>query len=245
MELGEGFALSELRIRFIRSEGVKYISHLDIMKVFERAVRRAEIKIAYSKGFNPHPHIVFGLPMGVGLSSFSEFADIFLDETMEPEIFIEKINRELPEGVKVLDAKVKTAKGNIMSQIEAASYEVSVRKSHNYDDILYQAKLKEFLAKDTIMFLKENKSGKRVIDIKPLILEVEVKSSEADDRVVFHMLLKAGQNGNVKPEQVIECFKECSDLQIEIISTVRTALFTQLGGKLDNPMDDRILLQLG
>lgn len=243
MQLGEVFVLSELRIKFVRSEDVKYISHLDIMKVFERAVRRADIKITYSKGFNPHPHIVFGLPMGVGLSSFSEFADIFLDESLSPEIFIEKINCNLPDGFRVTEAKLKTAKGNVMNQIEAAAYEVTISNGHGNQDVFMKDKLQEFLSKDLIMFLKENKSGKRYIDIKPLIMEIDVKSIGNDDIYVFQMMLKAGQNGNVKPEQVIEAFNECAGLQTRIISTVRTALYTQLCGKLESPMDDRILLQ--
>ena len=69
-----------LRVKFTRGEEVKYISHLDMLKVFERALRRANIPIAYNKGFNPRPQIVFGLPLSVGVTSESEYADLEIYE---------------------------------------------------------------------------------------------------------------------------------------------------------------------
>jgi radical SAM-linked protein len=237
--------VNEIRFKFTRSEEVKYISHLDIMKVFERAIRRANIKIAYSKGFNPHPQIIFGLPMGVGLSSISEFADIFIVDNLSPERFIEDINRFLPKGYKVIEAKIKTAKGNVMSQIEIASYNITLKNFDGFNEVCLKDKLMDFISKDTITVLKENKSGKKMVDIRPLILELNIINFFENNIFVMQMLLKAGQNGNIKPELVIGAFNENEGLNNTIVSTVRTGLFSVISGNLVSPMDDKILLQLG
>jgi len=94
--------------------------------MFERAVRRSNIPIAYSKGFNPHPHIVFGLPLSVGVTSDSEYADFELEKDMKPEEFAQRLNQNLPEGVKIVEAKKNNTNSNIMAQVAGALYEVLV-----------------------------------------------------------------------------------------------------------------------
>ena len=85
-----------LRVKFIRGEEIKFISHLDLMRVFERALRRSEIPVAYSKGFNPHPQMVFGLPLSVGVTSQCEYADFKIEDNIEPNEFIQRLNDNLP-----------------------------------------------------------------------------------------------------------------------------------------------------
>ena len=75
-----------LRFRFSRGQELKYIAHLDMLRVFERAIKRAKIPVAYTQGFNPRQKLVFGLPMSIGLTSESEYADIELVEDMQPEV---------------------------------------------------------------------------------------------------------------------------------------------------------------
>ena len=102
--------MSDIRIKFIRGEEVKFISHLDLMKVFERASRRANIPIAYSQGFNPHAHLIFGLPLSVGVTSQAEYADIELTEELDPENFMLGLNKQLPKGLIIVAAKARNTK---------------------------------------------------------------------------------------------------------------------------------------
>jgi len=111
--------MSELRFKFGRSGDSKYFSHLDMMRMFQRAYRRAEIPVAYSQGFNPHPEFVIGMPLSVGVESSCEFVDIKLEETVEPDDFVERMNKALPPDIRVLEAKEKTGKKNIMAEIRA------------------------------------------------------------------------------------------------------------------------------
>ena len=114
--------MGKIRFKFIRGEQVKYISHLDLMRTFERAIRRANIPVRYSQGFNPHPSIVFGLPLSVGVTSEAEYADVEIDGELAPPVFLQQLNSQLPEGLKVTDAKESGAKSNIMASVAFASY---------------------------------------------------------------------------------------------------------------------------
>ena len=113
-----------LRFRFSRGQELKYIAHLDMLRVFERAIKRAKIPVAYTQGFNPRQKLVFGLPMSIGLTSESEYADIELVEDMQPEEFVTQINKGLPDGLKAEEAVSMNTRDNIMNQITAARYEI-------------------------------------------------------------------------------------------------------------------------
>jgi len=121
------------------------------MKMFERAVRRSNIPIAYSKGFNPHPHIVFGLPLSVGVTSDSEYADFELEKDMKPEEFAQRLNQNLPEGVKIVEAKKNNTNSNIMAQVAGALYEVLVLADGKVEIEDLKSKLSKFLENKEIL----------------------------------------------------------------------------------------------
>lgn len=187
--------MNSIRVKFIRGEEVKYISHLDMMKLFERAARRANLPISYSQGFNPHPNMVFGLPLSVGVTSESEYADFELLYPMEPSEFSKLYNGNLPEGLKITDAMNKTTKSNIMATIAAADYEilVSSNKQHNMDYI--SNVVGNIMSKDGIFVSKESKKGKKDIDIRPMIYGIDIRFS--DD------LENDAGNGRIASEKVI------------------------------------------
>jgi len=165
-----------IRIEFMRGEEVKFISHLDIMRTFERAVRRAGIPVAYSQGFNPQPVIVFGLPLSVGVTSLAEYADIELTEFMEPLELKNTLNNELPSGLKIFNAGVRYNDKNIMASIYMASYDVFVYITDNMAINYIKREVKEFLSSDTLIAVKEGKKGKKEINIKPMIFEFTFKN---------------------------------------------------------------------
>ncbi|MCX7711612.1 MAG: TIGR03936 family radical SAM-associated protein [Clostridia bacterium] len=166
--------MSKIRFKFTRGEQVKYISHLDMMKVFERAARRGNLPIAYSQGFNPHPQMVFGLPLSVGVTSEAEYADFDLAADMKPQDFIESYNKVLPKGFIITDANYNQGKNNIMATISKASYSILVSsgKKDGIDTIC--KKVEEFLSQADIIVRKETKSGAKDVDIKPMIHGIQV-----------------------------------------------------------------------
>ncbi|ANW97957.1 hypothetical protein CSTERTH_02330 [Thermoclostridium stercorarium subsp. thermolacticum DSM 2910] len=223
----------KIRFRFDRGEELKYIGHLDVMRLFERAFKRAEIPVTHSQGFNPRPHIVFAQPMALGLSSEGEFADVELDEDYEPYDFIERLNSALPAGVRVTDAKkVKNGK-NIMAIVEAARYRIDfgLVPEKNIDGVI-----SEVLNRDRIIVLKKTKSGEKEFDIRPLIYEL-TGGRNGGDSYFFNVLLAAGQENNVRPELFITGVETCTNSDIEIMRMHRIMLYGRAGDRW-LPLDD-------
>jgi len=226
----------KIRFQFERGEELKYIGHLDVMRLFERAFKRAEIPVTHSRGFNPRPHIVFAQPMPLGLSSTGEFADAELDEDYEPGVFIERLNSALPAGIKVNDAKAVKSGKNIMAIVEAARYRIDFRtmRGLNINDIF-----SEVLNRKNIIVLKKTKSGEKEFDIRPLIFEL---TGETDKETgYFNVLLGAGQEDNVRPELFIAGVSACINTDIEIMRMHRIMLY----GRAENkwlPLTDKRFL---
>jgi len=176
--LREEYALSSLRVKFIRGEEVKYISHLDMMKVFERAIRRSKLPIAYSQGFNPHPAMVFGLPLSVGVTSESEYADFEFTCDIDPQEFSQKLNQNLPEGIRISLSNKKQTKVNIMASIVVADYEILVATAEKQEHGHIKSVLDSIMEKPEILIEKESKRGRKEVDIRPMIFELKTKFSK-------------------------------------------------------------------
>lgn len=172
--------MPDIRVKFDRGEEVRYISHLDLMKVFERALRRSRLPIAYSQGFNPHPQMVFGLPLSVGVTSSSEYADFELSEDVAPDEFAGRLNAQLTEGLRITAAAEKKTRSNIMKEIAGASYHVTVKAPGGTTVEALGIATEAFLSNQQIMTLKETKSGTREVDIRPMIMELRFGDSSAD-----------------------------------------------------------------
>lgn len=225
-----------IRFQFKRGEKLKFISHLEIMRVFERAFKRASIQVTHSQGFNPRPNIVFALPMPVGLSSDGEFADVELEKTYELSDFIEKINSHLPEGIKVVDAKEKTTKTKVMGIVNAARYRIDFEAPKNTE---INEIISNVLTKKKIIVLKKTKRGENEFDIRPLVYELSGDFAEGTG--FFNVLLGAGQNDNVRPELFIEGVQGCIDIPIEMLKMHRIMLYSSSGNLWLPLLDKRFL----
>ncbi|HHX17766.1 MAG TPA: DUF2344 domain-containing protein [Clostridium sp.] len=240
--------MSSIRTKFIRGEEVKFISHLDLMKVFERALRRSGIPILYSKGFNPHPQLVFGLPLSVGVTSESEYLDLELEEPINVHEFMDKLNNCLPKGIRLIDAKEKKTKENIMASVVAASYEILVTLAKFN---LNEAKdlMDRFMKLEEIVVKKQTKRKIKDVDIRPMIYSVDIKTidtkaficktnKQSENNIFcFSALLSAGSSANLKPVLLIEALNNIFDTDFDIIKIHRTGLFIGSRDKLLNPLD--------
>jgi radical SAM-linked protein len=93
--------MQRLRIRFCRGEEVKFISHLDIMRLWQRALNRAGVPLAYSEGFNPHPRMSLAAPLALGVTSEAELMDVVLAKWVSPHSFTSAVSRQVPDGFEI------------------------------------------------------------------------------------------------------------------------------------------------
>lgn len=240
--------ITKIRIRFLRDEEVKYISHLDLMKTFERAVRRSGLPAAYSQGFNPHIRMVFGLPLPVGVTSEAEYADFELsEEGIAPRDFMEGLNRELPVGLKIIDAAVMENGINIMAAVALASYQIVACCGDGCKTSRMGELVEAFLKAPEIVTGKRGKQGTREVNIRPMIKRLELYDDEYLRSCVpgdarreqifgFSALLCAGSKSNLKPELLVQALSEFSEIDMRILRVHRKALFIEAGGKIRDPL---------
>ncbi len=233
-----------IRVKFKRGEEVKFISHLDLMKVFERAIRRARLPIAYSQGFNPHPGMVFGLPLSVGVTSDAEYGDFEItDDSLPINDFIERLNAQLPAGLEVMAAKPRESKQNIMATIAASEYVVVVGTEFECDEKSLENSIKRYLSQKEIVVKKKTKSGIKDTDIRSMIYDLDFELQPLGDFniIKLSMLVSAGSKANLKPELLVDSFFEMLGESFEIDRIHRSKLFVKAGEELLDPMDGSVL----
>lgn len=189
-----------LRMAFSRREPAIWLAHLDMMRTFERSVRRAGIPVAYSGGYNPRPQLAFALPVGVGIAVEADWLDIRLDETAEADdtragLWSAALNDHLPPGLAVHRASLAEDDGpSLMSRVQAAEYRLQTPGLAEAAGRLSQT------AADVPWIADKNSKGRQVkIDIRPLVLRWQ---SEAADTLLVTAL--AGSRRNLRPDLLLQ-----------------------------------------
>lgn len=214
----------KVRVKFAKLGFMKFIGHLDIMRYFQKAIRRADIDISYSEGFNPHQKMSFAAPLGVGIESIGEYMDIEVDSAMHTDALLALLNEQMVPGMEVLSVKyLEDDAKNSMSIVAAADYEVTIRKEYNSDIDLN--KILSFYQLEEINCLKKSKKSEKVVDIKPMIYQLSLQ-----EETIF-MKLATGSVLNLKPDLVMEAFfayleKEMPEFALKI---KRLELYADIG----------------
>ncbi len=178
-------------LRYEKTDSAKYVSHLDFVRMFGRALRRAHLPIAFSEGFNPHPLLGFALPLSVGYTSECEILEITLTQALSPEEIMERLNGVLPSGVRITASFEGKSR---MKALENALYVVYPEKTPQG--------VAEFLSMESILIDKKTKSGIKETDIRCDIKSIKVYLNRIE------MVLSAGSRRNLKPEVVISAMNK-------------------------------------
>lgn len=193
--------MDKLRMKFAKTGRAVYISHLDLMRTLTRCFLRAECRLKYSEGFNPHPQISIALPLSVGCESVCEIMDFKMLEEMPPEEILKRLSVQMPEGIEVLEIyeserKVKELKwlkiSGVFEYDERPAEEMAMR-------------LNEFFAAESIVITKKTKRGVGESDIRPAIKEICFEASGAD--VVLCATISA-QEPTLNPELIADSLRQ-------------------------------------
>lgn len=196
----------KIRIKFRKYGVMKFIGHLDIMRYFQKAMRRADIDICYSGGFSPHMIMSFAAPLGVGITSDGEYVDIEVNSTRSSADSLKALNDTMVEGVEVsgyvlLPDNAKTA----MSIVAAADYELSFKDGYEVpaEKAAFENAIAAFFTNAReVLITKQTKKSERTMDLKPLVYDFSMR--EKDGKPAFYLNLSTGSTDNVKPELVVE-----------------------------------------
>ncbi|MFH1662787.1 MAG: TIGR03936 family radical SAM-associated protein [Chloroflexota bacterium] len=192
--------MHRLRIRFGRGAGVKFISHLDIIKLWRRALRRADIELAYSEGFNPHPKISVAAPLALGVTSKAELMDVYTAGFISPHSFTTCVSRQLPPGMEIIQVyNIATILPSLQAQVRYAEYIVEVEVGKGADYITEA--LTSLLAREGLPWQHQRDTGPRSYDLRVLIDDLWL-AGWRDDYGTIGMRLRCDSRGSGRPEQV-------------------------------------------
>lgn len=181
---------------FTKGERLRHIGHLDLMRAMQRALRRSELPVSYSKGFNPHILVTFASALSTGAWSKREIMDVTLDTEVTPESFAAAMNRALPVDLRVLSARpIDDRHPALMAMVAAAEYAITVMDA---DTAAKLAACREaFLAQAEIITPRKTKSGVKDCDIKPLMYGLSMKGD------VIHACLCLTESSSCKPDMLL------------------------------------------
>ncbi len=198
--------MSNYVLKYKRGEEVKYLSHLDFMRFFQRVLRRAGLPMSFSKGFNPHPIMTVAMPLSVGVTADGELIKIGLEADYDGDDLKKVINYALPKGFEIVAAKkLSDSKEIDFAALDRADYICRCElKGNIIPDV------KEFLANKELLVMKKTKSGIKEADIRPHIHKLKI-IPEDNNEITIKMRVDAGNNYNLKPDTVIEALKKYTD----------------------------------
>ncbi len=192
--------MQRLRIRFCRGQEVKFISHLDIMRLWQRALHRAGISLAYSEGFSPHPRISLAAPLPVEVTSQAELMDIICTRWVSPHFFTAAISQQLPPGIKILQVyQVALSMPSLQSQVGYAEYEVEVETEKDQRDT--ESALTSLLSVKHLPWQHQRDTGRRSYDLRPLIDNLWLIDWH-QSYCTIGMRLRCDSSGSGRPEQI-------------------------------------------
>lgn len=217
----------KVRVKFAKTGAMKFIGHLDIMRYFQKAIRRSNIDIAYSEGYSPHMIMSFAAPLGVGVTSDGEYFDMELKTADSSKEMEERMNDAMAEGMRIVSVRQipEEKASNAMALVSAADYLVAFREGKELPEG-WKEGITDFLAQDQILCMKPTKKGeKKEVDIRPWIYQMEVRENS-----VF-LQLSSGSVRNLKPEMVMEALASFMGTSLDEFALMihRLEIYADLG----------------
>lgn len=190
--------MMNLRVKFTKGYEVKYVSHLDLMRTFQRMLKRTGYKVKYSEGFNPHMNLTFALPLPVGVTSDGEYAEFSIDEQVSCEAVKERINQVAPKGIEIIEVSEKLTPK--FKEIKRAGYTVTFETKNTVEDFKRVCDLSEILIE------KKTKKGIKEVDIKPLVFSCNFEKN--NDKIIMKLTCAAGSEENLNPDLLVKAFEK-------------------------------------
>ncbi len=209
------------RAEFEKTGSAKYISHLDLNRCMQRAIRRSGLPAWYTEGFHPHMYLMFALALSLGAESLCETMDFRLTQDIPVEEVKERLNAAMPSGLRVHDVRIPK---HAAAEIGSALYRVELRTE---DAHVLTQQWEAFLQQSEIMVEKKTKRGMKEIDIKPQIQAASLE--ECDGKLCMSLRLPAGNEANLNVSVVTGAFEKYAEQAFCVEKAVREKIFCLSG----------------
>lgn len=211
---------------------MKFVGHLDIMRYFQKVMRRANIDIAYSEGYSPHQIMSFALPLGVGITSDGEYLDIEIKTVLSSQEAMKQLNETMAEGIEVISFRqLSDGNKNAMSIVAAADYDIVFREGSE-PNLNWENKINDFFDQEEIIVTKTSKKSVKEVDIKPMIYSISAENGKTT------MQIATGSVNNLKPELVMQAFCEYIGFELKEFALMihRKDLYANVGDDLNRKL---------
>ncbi len=220
-----GMSVQRFRVWFAKGDRVRYISHLDVLRFWERAIRRAGLPLSYSQGFTPHPKIAFAGPLPLGFTSESEVMDVTLDEWVDIRSLESKLKVDVTEDFAISKIEeIPLTTPSPQALVLWADYRVELP---DVDAATASAAVAKFLAADEFPWTEERRERERTYDLRAAVATLSASATDGGARL--QMRVQTDQDLTIRPEHVVRAL--FGDLEAGLIS--RTGLV------LDSPSPAR------
>ncbi|MCR4925467.1 MAG: TIGR03936 family radical SAM-associated protein [Clostridiales bacterium] len=212
-----------VRVWFSKTGQAKYISHLDLMRCMSRLMRRAHIPLWYTEGFNPHPYMMFALPLSLGSESNCESMDIRIEGDITDDEIFKRLNDNMPIGLEVLKISEPKMKTNAITYGE---YELTFETQQSEK---LKQEIEKMLSADELIVSKMGKQGRKKVEKQVNLIEKikEYSLDEKDGYVILNVVLPAGNTVNINPSLLSGAIEEKSFIGGECCRTFRKRLLTE------------------
>ena len=228
-----------IRVKYKKEDEMIFISHLDLQRLLQRAFRRAKINLSYSEGFNPHPKMSYGNALALGVESQGEYVDIEIEDDIEVDEFLERINNQLPEGIKFIKGQeIDPKTPSLSSVIVYGEYIFNIDLDTPLSKEFVKSRVLNFVKSEEIIVTKTNTTGRTVdVDIRPLIKNFDLVSLD-DKKVTFESTIATGSKANLNINILIPQILNMLDLEIDPreVSVLRRDLYAMEDGQLVTPL---------
>lgn len=228
--------MNVIRFAITKDEPIRYLSHLDYMRMMERAMRRSELPVAYTEGFNPHMKIAYATALAVGVTSEDEYMDVEFCEPLSPQTAVEALAVKLPCGVRVLAGRtVNKGASSLMAAVSGSLYTVTA--SCLAEAAAVETSISTFLNAAQVLFVKASPKKKREIDARALVRSLTAVVN--DGTVQFDMDIRITPTGSIKPGDVLTLLAHDFALPVDLDSLWihRKALYIETAGRRVSPIE--------
>ncbi|HET6166885.1 MAG TPA: TIGR03936 family radical SAM-associated protein [Marmoricola sp.] len=205
--------VQRLRIRYAKRGRLRFTSHRDFSRAFERALSRARVPMAYSSGFNPHPRISYAGASPTGAASEAEYLEIGLAEVVDPEVVLRELDTSLPDGLDVLEV-VPSAGGSLADRLQASVWEITVP---GIDVATLTEAAGRLLETDEVPVERMTKKGLRTFDARAAIVSLGARScgesaNDGETCAILEVVLRHG-TPSVRPDDVLAALRAITGIQ--------------------------------
>lgn len=217
--------METLRIVYTKQKYMRYLSHLELMKLFERVFRFQKLPLKFSEGFNPHPKMTFAAPLSVGFSSQAEIMEVQLNDKVDLDHVVQM---KFPDGIEISKAKYVESKKSLMASIDFSEYMIRIDFNASIQEYPFEERAESFLNQEAVNYEKKTKKGTmKTVNALALVERFSVVFKEENELILRATLASSSSAGSLNPELLAKLFLDfCkNEKEIEQIEVERINMF--------------------